>query len=219
MAQDTFVLRHGEHAATADSYILDLGPADQEQPDREGEQGPDRSGDREVGPVGAVHLAVVQRTLGPVGVEPQLKVGEPLLVDGQEGQEGGRDEPVDEVRDERGGGAADEDAEHEADHEQQGVAGDHVEHVDESWSHTVGTPWMADPTMLPRAPTGNATSMETTAMATAAMALPTRTRPRCGTRVNVVRPLRWLHSAVTDRIATTGSRTHIGKPMARVKVL
>jgi hypothetical protein len=49
---------------------------------------------------------------------------------------------------------------------------------------------MADPTMLPMAPTGKATSIETTAIATAAMALPTRTRPRCGTRVNVVSPLR-----------------------------
>ena len=51
------------------------------------------------------------------------------------------------------------------------------------------------------------------------MALARMTRPRCGTRVKVVRPLRWLHSAVTDRTAMTGRMTAIGKPMARVKWL
>ena len=43
---------------------------------------------------------------------------------------------------------------------------------------------------------------------------PATTRPRCGTRVNVVSPLRWLHSVVTDRIAMNGRMTIIGKPMA-----
>ena len=44
------------------------------------------------------------------------------------------------------------------------------------------------------------------------------TRPRCGTRVNVVSPLRWLHSLVTDRIAMIGRITAIGKPIAAAKV-
>ncbi len=44
------------------------------------------------------------------------------------------------------------------------------------------------------------------------------TRPRWGTRVNVVSPLRWLHSLVTDRIATIGRITAIGKPMAAAKL-
>ena len=44
-------------------------------------------------------------------------------------------------------------------------------------------------------------------------------RPRCGTRVKVVSPLRWLHSAVTDRIAMIGRMSIIGTPMAPVKVL
>ena len=36
------------------------------------------------------------------------------------------------------------------------------------------------------------------------IALAVITRPRCGTSVNVVSPLRWLHSLVTERIATIG---------------
>ena len=50
------------------------------------------------------------------------------------------------------------------------------------------------------------------------MALATMTWPRCGTRVKVVRPVRWLHSLVTDRIATIGSSTAIGKPIAAPNV-
>ena len=50
-------------------------------------------------------------------------------------------------------------------------------------------------------------------------ALAAITRPRCGTSVNVVSPLRWLHSLVTDRTATIGSRIVIGTPMARRKLL
>ena len=53
----------------------------------------------------------------------------------------------------------------------------------------------------------------------ATMPLARTTRPRWGTSVKVVRPLRWLHSAVTDRIAIIGRMTAMGKPMARVKVL
>ena len=44
------------------------------------------------------------------------------------------------------------------------------------------------------------------------------TRPRLGTRVKVVSPLRWLHSLVTERIATMGSTTAIGKPIAAAKL-
>ena len=49
-------------------------------------------------------------------------------------------------------------------------------------------------------------------------ALAAITRPRCGTRVKVVSPLRWLHSLVTERIAIIGRITVIGKPIAAAKV-
>ena len=61
--------------------------------------------------------------------------------------------------------------------------------------------------------------METTATDTATTALASTTRPRWGTRVNVVRPVRWLHSPVTDRIAISGRITARGKPIASVNVL
>ena len=64
-----------------------------------------------------------------------------------------------------------------------------------------------------------ASSIDTTPTATAAIALAAITRPRCGTSVNVVRPLRWLHSLVTDRIAIIGRMTAIGKPIAAAKVV
>ena len=41
------------------------------------------------------------------------------------------------------------------------------------------------------------------------------TRPRHGTSVYVVRPVRWLYSPVTDRIAMIGSTTDSGMPIAR----
>ncbi len=44
------------------------------------------------------------------------------------------------------------------------------------------------------------------------------TRPRWGTSVNVVRPLRWLHSLVTDRVAMIGRMTAIGMPKAAPNV-
>jgi hypothetical protein len=56
--------------------------------------------------------------------------------------------------------------------------------------------------------------METTATTIEEIAFAPMTRPRCGTRVNVVRQLRWLHSLVTDRIAIIGRMTAIGKPIA-----
>ena len=43
------------------------------------------------------------------------------------------------------------------------------------------------------------------------------TRPRLGTSVNVVSPLRWLHSLVTARIAIIGRISDIGNPLALVK--
>ena len=47
-----------------------------------------------------------------------------------------------------------------------------------------------------------------------AIALTPMTRPRLGTSVNVVSPLRWLHSPVTPRIAIIGKITDIGNPLA-----
>ena len=44
------------------------------------------------------------------------------------------------------------------------------------------------------------------------------TRPRLGTSVNVVSPLRWLHSLVTARIAIIGRMTAIGNPTAVAKL-
>ena len=44
------------------------------------------------------------------------------------------------------------------------------------------------------------------------------TRLRCGTSVNVVRPLRWLHSPVIARMAMIGRMTVIGKPIALANV-
>ena len=79
--------------------------------------------------------------------------------------------------------------------------------------HTAGTPATRAPTTLPRAATTNAPSMETTATETATTALASTTRPRWGTSVNVVRPVRWLHSPVTDRIAIIGRMIAIGKPI------
>ena len=63
----------------------------------------------------------------------------------------------------------------------------------------------------------SATNIDTTPMTRAPIALAAITRPRLGTRVNVVSPLRWLHSLVTERIATIGSTTAIGKPIALAK--
>ena len=36
--------------------------------------------------------------------------------------------------------------------------------------------------------------------------------------MKVLSPLRWVHSLVTDRIATIGRITDIGKPIAAAKV-
>ena len=63
-----------------------------------------------------------------------------------------------------------------------------------------------------------ANTIEATPTATEAMTLAAMTRFRCGTRVNVVRPLRWLHSPVIDRMAIIGRTTVIGKPIALAKV-
>ncbi len=85
-------------------------------------------------------------------------------------------------------------------------------------SHTGSTPATAAPATLPTAPIAKATGVATRAMAREATSLPAITRERCGTRVKVVRPLRWLHSAVTDRIAMIGRISDIGTLIAAVKV-
>ena len=72
--------------------------------------------------------------------------------------------------------------------------------------------------MLPTAPMASATPIETAPSAIETIILARITRPRCGTRVNVVSPLRWLHSLVTERIAMTGSRRTIGTPIAAPKL-
>src|SRR4051794_34809982 len=56
------------------------------------------------------------------------------------------------------------------------------------------------------------------AMATEEIALAVMIRPRCGTRVNVVSPVRWLHSLVTARIAIKGRMMTTGKRIAVAKV-
>ena len=53
---------------------------------------------------------------------------------------------------------------------------------------------------------------------TAARNLLSSTRPRCGTRVKVVSPLRWLHSLVTARMPIIGRMIVIGAPMAAAKL-
>ena len=87
------------------------------------------------------------------------------------------------------------------------------------WSQTAGVPAMAEPATLPTTPTANASTIDPTATPRATRPLARMTRPRWGTSVKVVSPLRWLHSLVTDRIATIGRTTAIGKPTAREKVL
>lgn len=84
--------------------------------------------------------------------------------------------------------------------------------------HAVSTPARAEPPTLASAPTAKAMATEPTPTRRVATALAPITRPRCGTSVNVVSPLRWLHSLVTARIAIIGRITDIGKPLARVKL-
>ena len=76
---------------------------------------------------------------------------------------------------------------------------------------------MAVPTTLPSAPIAAASSIETTPMPRVTISLAVITRLRCGTRVNDVRPLRWLHSLVMESTAITGRITAIGKPIALAK--
>src|SRR5680860_375665 len=79
---------------------------------------------------------------------------------------------------------------------------------------TGSTPAINVPMTLPRAPTPKAMGTETTAVVMQAIALAARTRPRPGTRVNVVSALRWLHSSVTDKIAMIGRTIVVGMPIA-----
>src|SRR3954452_4625532 len=89
--------------------------------------------------------------------------------------------------------------------------------MDKEMSHAVSTPASADPATLPRAPTAKATAMEARPTRRVAIALAPTTRPRLGTSVNVVSPLRWFHSPVTARIAMIGKITDIGNPLALTK--
>ena len=84
--------------------------------------------------------------------------------------------------------------------------------------HTVSTPASAEPATLPRAPTANARATEPRPTRRVAIALAPITRPRLGTSVKVVSPLRWLHSLVTASIATIGRITDIGNPLALAKL-
>jgi hypothetical protein len=71
---------------------------------------------------------------------------------------------------------------------------------------------------LPRAPIAKVSAIAAIAMTTDEIALAVMIRPRCGISVNVVRPVRWLHSLVTARIATSGRIITTGKRMAVAKV-
>ncbi len=81
----------------------------------------------------------------------------------------------------------------------------------------MSTPASAEPATLPRAPTAKATETAPRPTRRVAIALAPITRPRLGTSVNVVSPLRWLHSLVTARIAMIGKITDIGNPLALTK--
>lgn len=88
-----------------------------------------------------------------------------------------------------------------------------------SWSQTVSLPETQDASTLPAAPTMKARAVAGNATDTSAMALRSMMRPRCGTMVKVVSPLRWLHSAVTASAAMIGRMTDIGNAMVVVNVL
>ena len=64
----------------------------------------------------------------------------------------------------------------------------------------------------------SAATIETAPSATEISSLAQITSPRFGTRVNVVRPLRWLHSLVTERMAMIGRMITIGTPTAAPKL-
>src|SRR3954447_25188929 len=89
--------------------------------------------------------------------------------------------------------------------------------MDNERSHAMSTPASADPARLPRAPTAKATVTAPRPTRRVAIALAPMTRPRLGTSVNVVSPLRWFHSLVTARIAMIGKITDIGNPLALTK--
>jgi hypothetical protein len=81
-------------------------------------------------------------------------------------------------------------------------------------SQLVSTPAIALPTTLPRAPTANAIAIEVTPTTRVPTSFAVNTRPRCGTSVKVVRPVRWLHSLVTASTAIIGRMIVIGTPIA-----
>ena len=79
-------------------------------------------------------------------------------------------------------------------------------------------PVTAAPSRLPSAPTAKVSTIAAMAMMTEEIALAVMIRLRCGIRVNVVSPVRWLHSLVTARIAISGRMITTGKRMAVAKV-
>src|SRR6478609_3936952 len=85
-------------------------------------------------------------------------------------------------------------------------------------SHVASRPVIAEPTRLPTAPTARARNIATTPTSSVETTFADITRPRHGTSVYVVRPVRWLYSPVTDRIAMIGSTTESGIPIAVEKV-
>jgi hypothetical protein len=85
-------------------------------------------------------------------------------------------------------------------------------------SHTRAVPVIAVPARLPTAPMAKASNTDTTPTVTEAIALVVMTRFRCGINMNVVSPLRWVHSLVTARIAIIGRMTATGNLIAETKV-
>ena len=74
------------------------------------------------------------------------------------------------------------------------------------------------PAMLPSAATPSATTTASRLTRITATSLATAMRARLGSRVKVTRPVRWLHSAVTARMPSTGSRMLCGVAVAPTKL-
>ncbi len=73
-------------------------------------------------------------------------------------------------------------------------------------------------TSTPAATTATATTSIATVRTTLAMSFAVRTRERTGTSTNVIRPVRCVHSDVTSRMPTIGSRAAAGcSPTLRIE--
>ena len=75
------------------------------------------------------------------------------------------------------------------------------------------------PATLPRAATPSATTTASSPISTTAASLATAIRARFGSRVNVTRPVRCDHSAVTARMPSTGSSRLCGVAVAPTKLM